>query len=154
MSFMKSSSTSPPPIAFRSAPAQKTSPLPVNTATRSSGSSSSWRQARYMPASIPGLSAFFASGRFKVTTSTWPSRSRRQWSGFMGNSYGPSDAGLSTDALRQQACAEEVEDLVDRLSGRLPVAVDQMRGHDAVRVLHWRARVRTRVVEDLRNEAV
>ena len=83
ISFMNSSSDSPAPMAFRSAPAQKTSPRPVRIATRSSGSSSSMRQARYIPASMPGLRAFFASGRFRVTVSTWPSRSSRQWSRFI-----------------------------------------------------------------------
>src|SRR5262249_55405754 len=58
-------------------------PRPVRIATRSPGSSSSMRQARYMPASMPALRAFFASGRLRVTVRTWPSRSSRQWSRFM-----------------------------------------------------------------------
>jgi hypothetical protein len=65
-------------IAFRSAPAQNEPPAPVSTHTRISGSASTSSQAARMIAIIGPDRALRASGRFMVTTSTWPCRSTRQ----------------------------------------------------------------------------
>src|SRR3954453_15684607 len=59
-------------IALRSAPAQNTPPAPVRMAQRMFGSLSMRSQASAIPTSISGDSAFFASGRFIVTTRTCP----------------------------------------------------------------------------------
>jgi hypothetical protein len=79
MSAWISSALSVPLVpALRSMPAQKVSPRAVSTAQRSVSSLSSSRQARYIPTSMGGLKAFFASGRFRVTIRTCPSRSTMQ----------------------------------------------------------------------------
>ena len=59
-------------------------PAPVRIAQRSSGSRSSSRHASYSRQSMSGERAFFASGRFIVTTRTWPSRSTIAWGVVIG----------------------------------------------------------------------
>ena len=64
-----------PDIDFRSMPAQKVPPAPVRMAHRMSSLESISTQASAMPTSMGPESAFFASGRFMVTTAVEPKRS-------------------------------------------------------------------------------
>jgi len=72
-------------IALRSAPAQNAPPAPVSTQTRMPGSLSVASQASRIRAIIGPVSALRAAGRFIVTISTGPRRSRSacggSWSG-------------------------------------------------------------------------
>ncbi len=59
-----------PANAFRSAPAQKLSPIPHNTATEKASSSSNSRKASTSADAVGPSTAFFASGRLMNTVNT------------------------------------------------------------------------------------
>src|SRR5438093_433662 len=61
----------------KSAPAQKCSPSPARTATRTAGSEPSSPKTAVICSSIAIEIALRRSGRSSVTVATWPSRSTR-----------------------------------------------------------------------------